>query len=310
MKYAEAKKIREYVGHAESVYALTPGNLKLSFLSGAADGVVAEWDAATGANIRGAVKAPVAVYALRIFRLAEQTVLLVGQSDGGLQFVDVTENKLLKSAKAHERGIFDFARFGGDMAIAAGGDGKLSLWRLETCRLELEAKISAESIRAFALSPDESFLAVGASDGKIRIFEVPTLKKTAEWTAHDDSVFALDFHPQNDLLFSGGKDARLKSWVVSQGFSPKNDVAAHLFAVKDLKCSPDEIHLATSSMDKTVKIWRADSMKLIKVIDPVREEGHKNSANALLWLNEKELLSAGDDRKIIHWKLDYLYLNS
>lgn len=309
MKYAEAKKICAYSGHADSVYALTPSNRPGAFLSGAADGVVAEWDAETGENVRGAVKAPVAVYALREFQQDSTSILLVGQSDGGLQFVDLSQNKLLKSARAHERGVFDFARLPGGLVVAAGGDGKMSIWRLETCKLELEAKVSQESIRALALSPDGSALAVGASDATIRIFDAHTLKKTGEWQAHEASVFALAYHPGGRTLYSGGRDARLKSWRSDSGFALENDVAAHMFAVKDVKVSPDGAHLASCSMDKTVKIWRADTLKLIKVIDPVREKGHQNSANALLWLDQRRLLSAGDDRKILKWEIEYLYLN-
>ncbi|MBK8425147.1 MAG: hypothetical protein IPL27_03820 [Lewinellaceae bacterium] len=55
---------------------------------------------------------------------------------------------------------------------------------------------------------------------------------------------------------------------------------------------------ATASRDKTLKIWDSATFTLLKVVDTIRDGGHINSVNRLLWLPEC-LVSASDDRSAI-----------
>jgi WD40 repeat protein len=48
-----------------------------------------------------------------------------------------------------------------------------------------------------------------------------------------------------------------------------------------------------------------ETLELKKVIDLEKMLGHSHSVNTLLWLEDKQLLvSAGDDKKIMVWRLD------
>jgi WD40 repeat protein len=99
-----------------------------------------------------------------------------------------------------------------------------------------------------------------------------------------------------------GKDARVKQW--STDFSLKNEVIGHIYAIHDLQFSPDGKWFATASMDKTVKIWETQGLKLLKVLDATRHGGHKNSVNKLIWSSFDDLLvSASDDKNISIWKI-------
>ena len=50
----------------------------------------------------------------------------------------------------------------------------------------------------------------------------------------------------------------------------------------------------------------AHTFKLLKVIDKARHAGHGTSVNKLLWTGHEELLiSAGDDRAISVWDLEF-----
>jgi WD40 repeat protein len=58
-------------------------------------------------------------------------------------------------------------------------------------------------------------------------------------------------------------------------------------------------------MDKSIKVWNTEDMKLLKVIDRARHGGHGTSVNKILWLSEHRLVSAGDDRNIIIWDIHF-----
>ena len=59
-------------------------------------------------------------------------------------------------------------------------------------------------------------------------------------------------------------------------------------------------------MDKSIKVWDAETFQLLKVIDKARHAGHGTSVNRLLWTNHNNLLvSASDDRSISIWDLTF-----
>ena len=59
-------------------------------------------------------------------------------------------------------------------------------------------------------------------------------------------------------------------------------------------------------MDKSIKVWDAESFKLLKVIDRARHAGHGTSINKLQWTNfHNQIVACSDDRSISVWKLHF-----
>jgi WD40 repeat protein len=57
-------------------------------------------------------------------------------------------------------------------------------------------------------------------------------------------------------------------------------------------------------MDKSIKVWDTNELRLLKVIDKARHAGHGTSVNKLLWTSyNNQLLSASDDRTISVWHI-------
>jgi len=149
-------------------------------------------------------------------------------------------------------------------------------------------------------------LAVGASDGHIYFISERdfALTKVIQ-DAHDKSVFSLAFSYDGNKLLSGGRDALLKCWHLDQN-KPKleTSINAHWFTINAIALHPNGHIFATASRDKTIKIWDSKTLKVLKVLEGVRDGGHVNSVNTLLWIDGGKLLaSAGDDRTIVLWEL-------
>jgi WD40 repeat protein len=59
-------------------------------------------------------------------------------------------------------------------------------------------------------------------------------------------------------------------------------------------------------MDKSIKVWDAESYKLLKVIDKARYAGHGTSINKVAWSSyNQNIISISDDRKISIWNLEF-----
>jgi WD40 repeat protein len=137
----------------------------------------------------------------------------------------------------------------------------------------------------------------------IRVFDFD-LRLKREWKAHENSIFTLLYSSDGRTLFSGSRDARLKTWDVTNDYQKAAEVVAHLFAINHIDFSPDNKHFVTCSLDKSIKVWDLEEMKLLKVIDRARHGGHRTSVNKLLWTShEEQLLSASDDRTISVWHI-------
>lgn len=244
----------------------------------------------------------------RIFSLCslpELGLILAGNMDGGLHWIDRAAPDRTRNIQHHRKGVYDIARFGPHI-FTAGGDGLLTRWDLAAARTVESIQLSHQALRCIAVSESRRELAVGSSDGSVYFLDVESLelKYTLE-KAHQSSVFCAVWTGEG--LLTGGRDAMLRIWsssLLTPHFSLLQELPAHWFTINHLAFSPDGKWLATASRDKTIKIWDATTLELLKVVDTLRYGGHVNSVNRLLWLADGTLVSCGDDRAVMWWAIN------
>jgi WD40 repeat protein len=299
---------QEFVGHHDSIYTLHVLAEGSAFYSAGADRILTQWYLGDNSLSTAVVTANSPIYSIAV----HGNLLVIGLSDGGIYFIDKAEKKLIKSIVVHSKGIFDLKwLIPGELIIAGSGDGSFSIWDLSNFSCQVLAKVSEASIRSIAIHPSQQIFAIGSSDCHIRVYGTATLEALAQWKAHTNSIFSLSYDNTGSLLYSAGRDAHLKSWSCFNNYSLANDVIAHWFAINSVHVHPSSRWLVTGSMDKTIKIWNAQSLKLLKVLDKDRNNGHTSSVNKVVWLpNQAGLLSVSDDRRVLRWKLDWEGLES
>ena len=210
-----------------------------------------------------------------------------------------------KHVAHHTRGVYDAQLIEGHL-FTAGGDGVLTKWNIATGRTVESVTLSPNSLRCIAPYQDGEALLVGASDGMVYTVVVEDLDIVGRWPANQPSTFTVAALPDFPAFVSGGRDAALRFTELGFIKYPKlQNIDAHLATVNALAFSPSGDYLATASRDKTVKLWRAGdlSFELLKVAEVVRDRGHVNSVNCLLWGNDATLYTAGDDRRVLEWKV-------
>jgi WD40 repeat protein len=300
MSLVQVQKLHTITGHNDCVYTLERGPLPELFFSGAGDGMIVQWslrDPDTGHLI---AKLPNSVYALHYLR--QQNVLIAGHNYDGIHLIDPENKKEVGSLQLTKAAIFDLKSLGKSILVASG-DGSVQKVDSDTLTVKGRNVSSEKSARTIAIHPEGSEIAVGYSDHMIRVFDFD-LRLKREWKAHENSIFTLLYSSDGRTLFSGSRDARLKTWDVTNDYQKAAEVVAHLFAINHIDFSPDNKHFVTCSLDKSIKVWDLEEMKLLKVIDRARHGGHRTSVNKLLWTShEEQLLSASDDRTISVWHI-------
>jgi WD40 repeat protein len=288
----------KFTGHKDAIFSLGIDMGEDVFYSGAGDGYIVEWklDGSGDGRLLCRVNRPIYCFSI----LKDKGLLLAGTASGNLHIIDLKKASEVKNIEAHTLGLYDM-KISGDKLITAGGDGLVKIWNLENFDLLQNLNYSDKSARVISLKENGSGFTIGYSDCFIRefIWAEPALL-LEEFKAHENSVFALAYNKTNGNLLSGGRDAMLKEWNQTNQLQV---IAAHNYHINDIKFNPTANLFATVSMDKTLKIWDAKTLNLLKVIDRFKQDAHTNSVNKIIWLNDKELITCGDDKLIFQWEI-------
>lgn len=295
-------KLYSFTGHRDSVYTLQPSDNDAVFFSAAGDGMIVQWDMTTYGDGEVVAQLPNSVYALHFHQ--PSGLLIAGQNYEGIHVLDWKNKREVGSFKLNGTSIFDIQSAKSTLFVGTG-DGTLFVLDLDTLTVIDRIKVSDKNVRSFSVNEKANEMAVGYSDNHIRIFELGTMQLKHDLHAHTNSVFTVRYMPGRNYLLSGSRDARLKAWDTKAGYTLAGEVVAHLYAINHLDFSPDLKHFVTCSLDKSIKVWDATGMRLLKVIDKGRHAGHGTSVNRVLWTNyNNRLLSASDDRTISVWNIE------
>ncbi len=299
----EINKIAQLTGHNGSVFALTEGEAKHYVISGAGDGWIVQWDLINPEVGRLIAKADANIYSICFVK--EKQLLILGDMNGGMHWIPVADPAMQKNIAHHNKGVFEI-QYIENQIFSAGGDGVFTKWSLEKQRTLESIQLSNQSLRAFSFSKIRQEIAVAASDRNIYILDSNSLSlKTVIESAHSNSVFSIAFSPDGKKLISGGRDALLKVWDCTHDFECISNEPAHWYTINAIAFHPQGHLFATGSRDKTIKIWDANTLKLLKVIDTIKNGCHLNSINSLFWSDYNYwLVSASDDRSLMIWEIE------
>ena len=292
-------RFKTLTGHNGAVYACSLGLETNTFYTSGNDGMIVEWKLDAVEDGKMIARVSNSVYSLITIR--ETGHLIVGHNYEGIHIIDIEKRIETGSLKLTDSAIFDFKKDNNNLYIATG-KGEIIIVDLRSMDILKRVKVSPQSVRSLEIK--DKFLFIGCSDNLIRIFDLTTLKETKVLEAHKNSVFSLRLDPRGENLFSGGRDAHMNIWDVKGDFSLKESIIAHMYTINTIEFNNSGSHFLTGSMDKTIKLWDADKLKLLKVVDKERFGGHLSSVNKLVWSNYKNrVISCSDDRTISIWDI-------
>jgi len=285
--------VAELTGHSGPVYSLsTVGDVLFTTSS---DRMLGSWDLKTNAPSKFSVKSDHGIYC----HLKHKQFLLIGNSSGHVNILDLDKKTEVKNYEIHSKGVFSIVYWQkANLLVSAGGAGVLNF--LDPTTLDIVRSIKINDVKIRSLLPVKERLYVGHSDGMIRTFESEYLNEVSSLDSTGESVNALAYHSEKDLLISGGKEGVVKFWKSNNEiFSAQ----CHLMTIYSIQFSPCNTYVVTASRDKSVKVWNASDWELMCKLDRKSHRGHTHSVNASLWLNDSEFLTAGDDRVIKRWRI-------
>ena len=142
------RKKAQLTGHNAAIYALAKGQSETQFLSAAGDGWVVQWDLENPEI--GKLLAKVETQIFSLCPLFEENVVVVGNMNGGVHWVDLAQPENTRNILHHKKGVYTIQRIG-EYIFTGGGDGILTTWSIAEKRTLESIALSEKSLRCMGV---------------------------------------------------------------------------------------------------------------------------------------------------------------
>ena len=232
-------------------------------------------------------------------------LLATAGENGTLVLFDVKSSEVSKRLEGHDKtagtnGTVRTVVFHpqGKWLASAGDDKRIILWSLPEGEKLLEWQAPDNGL-ALAVNPDGTLLASGGTDDDITLWTVENGEKLQTLSGHKGIIHDIAFNSTGEFLASVSFQEKIGYlWETKTGKILRN-FAGHNEGILKVIFSYDSKQLATSSMDKSIRIWNVDSGQPLRLL-----RGHQNMVFGLRFITEKRLISASFDRTLRIWNAD------
>jgi WD40 repeat protein/tetratricopeptide (TPR) repeat protein len=224
--------------------------------------------------------------------------------DGVYRLWDVPTGKSLRAWRGHADQGFGlaFAPDGKTLASTAL-DQELVLWDAATGEKRQVLKMPSRFLNTVAFSGDGKSIAAGSDSGEVEVWNSANGSRIATLPHRTKNVLGIVFTPNSRSLISGGgsweqRDAQgeIKVWDLAQR-QARLTFPGEYGGIAWLALSPNGKTLASAGMDRTVRLWEAETGKSLAVL-----QGHADSVVGVAFTRDgKTLASASEDGTIKLW---------
>jgi WD40 repeat protein len=248
-----------FKGHEGSVrsIAFLPGS-NIFYTSGH-DGKILKWDLTSGSKIsRTLIKNNFLNRSLAISPNGRW--LANGTTTTGIQLFNLnTGSNIPTLLEGHKSWVVALAFTSDSRGLfSASSDKSVIYYDLIAGTTNVFASVE-NTVRCLAVSPTGRYLFGGTDDGKLIRWNMDTKEETVIFSSDNNTIFAISLNSTGSRIAFVDKNGSLRL-ADTKSNKVTSVVSAHSVRILDVKFSPDDRQIATSSMDKTVKIWDANNL--------------------------------------------------
>ncbi len=170
----------------------------------------------------------------------------------------------------------------------SGSDGKVLKWSLDNKDQTLQVVYSGtDIIEVLAVSPDDSWLALGSSNSSVKMIPLKGDSKGFDLTGHKGMIKSLIFSYDGKYLYSAALDGKVLKWDIAAKTS--TNVSDGSMQITSIDVSSRGNYIAGISNDGNVVVWNPDNKS-----DSFRLPTAGKNIQVIRFNPESNILAIGD----------------
>ena len=202
----------------------------------------------------------------------DDSILASSSADGSIWLWNMSTGEVVKIFRGHYFRIntIDFSP-DGKIMVSGGNDGRINFYNISSGKVLQTFSIS-KPVLSLAFSPNGAFLAFSgglyeqSQENILKIIDTNNMEKIHD--LQTDYIHSITYSPVGSLL-AGTWNNTIKIWNAST-LTEINSFEAHTSFLTSISFSPNGKSLATSSLDKTIKVWDTDSWNLQQTLNAIQ----------------------------------------
>jgi WD40 repeat protein len=189
-----------------------------------------------------------------------------GKVENGVTIMDgVNDPKvMLKQLLDSDDSVLCLAITPDGKKLASGGcDRIVRVWDISggvaAAKLEQSIENHADWVFGIALAPDGKHLLTSSRDKTAKVWDMAAKESVLTFPEHQAGVWGVAVKSDSKVGFSAGADKQLRMWNATSDGKQIRVLGAHGDEITKLVAHPTLPLLVTTSADKTVKLWDANS---------------------------------------------------
>jgi WD40 repeat protein len=295
-------------GHTNQVRSVAFGPDRI-LVSSSEDGSIKQWDITTTQCIQTLNGHTNWVTAIAFSE--DGRILASSSEDQTVKLWDVSTGNLLRTLREHDNSVRAIAFHPTRQILASAGAGQtLRLWDIENGQSLHTVQGFTNPVHRVIFSPDGQRFVSCHGDKMIRVWDSQSKQVRLSLGGHTNIVRWIDFAPQrtsdSQMLISCSNDQTVRVWNINAG-NLLETFWKHQGIVLDASFSPDGRIIASSSGDKTIKMWSISPLESrnSKKTDVKTLEGHNDWVTSISFNPDQKTIASGSlDRTIKLWNIN------
>jgi len=195
------------------------------------------------------------------------------KTDAGVDYLDgVNDTKVMvKQLHDADDSVLCLALSPDGKKLAAGGcDRAIRVWDISggatAAKLEQTIENHADWVLGIAFTADGKYLLSGSRDKTAKVWDLKAKESVMTFPDHQNIVYGVAVKGDGSVGFSVGADKQVRTWKPGGDGKQMKNTGGHNDEVFKIAFSPKDQLFATSSADKTVKVWDADKLAATKTL--------------------------------------------
>ncbi len=188
--------------------------------------------------------------------------------------------------------------------FSASNDKNIIYWDLVNNTNTVFLSLPNTVVRSMVVSSDGNFIYGGTEDGRLIRWNIQTKDETVLFRSDKNTISGIAMNSNGTRVAFVDKNGSLRI-LDTRNNTVTRTVMAHSARITDVQFSRDDSQIATSSFDKTVKIWDAANL----TGRPVTLTRHNEWVLAVAFSPDGKYLISGDERGMIfYWPTHTSYM--